>query len=57
MKIPVNKELVQELTKSATKLNILVNISVKNKNIKNMRKYMNAFSNIMETIKLLEVQK
>ena len=50
MKIYTDEELTKELYSCANKLNIMVNLSVKNKDTINMRKYMKAFNNVLSAL-------
>jgi hypothetical protein len=50
MKIYTDEELTKELYECASKLNIMVNLSVKNKDTINMRKYMKAFNNVLSAL-------
>jgi len=50
MRIYTDEELTKELYECASKLNIMVNLSVKNKDTINMRKYMRAFNNILSAL-------
>jgi len=54
MKVYTDTELIQDIFKSSSKLKILIELSIKQKDNNSMRKYMKAFNHTMEAINDLE---